>query len=93
MLAHKCLEMRVRKSREGMVWVVLSGVGRTMIVGVVYVNPGGMREMEMLFEVFLVNMKYEEKGFDIIVMENFNARIRLGAAAHPNSNGKRLLSW
>ena len=36
-------------------------------------------------------MKYEEKGFDVAVMGNFNARIGLGAEDHPNSNGKKLL--
>ena len=36
-------------------------------------------------------MKYEEKGFDVIVMGDFNAKIGLGAQEHPNSNGKRLL--
>ena len=51
-----------------------------------------MREMERLFEVFQVDVvKYEEKGLDVIVVENFNARIGLGAEEHPNSNGKRLL--
>ena len=35
--------------------------------------------------------KYEEKGFDVIVMRDFNAIIGLGAEKHPNSNGKRVL--
>ena len=37
---------RVRMSTEGLVWVELSGVGRKMIVGVVYVNPAGVRVRE-----------------------------------------------
>ena len=78
-LVHKSLESRVRKSSEGLVWVELSGVGRKMIVGVMYVNPEGVRETERLFEVLQVHeVKYEEKGFDVIVMEDFNARIGLG---------------
>ncbi len=36
-------------------------------------------------------VKYEEEGFDLIVMGDFNVRIGLGAEEHPNSNGKRLL--
>ena len=41
-------------------------------------------------------MKYagicdEEKGFDVFVMRDFNARIGLGAEEHPNYSGKRLL--
>ena len=36
-------------------------------------------------------VKYEENGFDVIVMEDFCARIGLEAEEHPNSNGKRLL--
>ena len=56
-----------------------------------YVNPEGVRleETERLLEEVDV-MKYEEKGFDV-VMGNFNARIGLGAEDGPNSNGKRLL--
>ena len=75
-------------------WVELSGVRRKMVVGVVNVNPEGVRvrEKERLFEVLLVDMvKYEEKDFDVIVMGDFNARIGLGAEEHPSSNGKRLL--
>ena len=36
-------------------------------------------------------VKYEEKGFDDIVMGDFNVRIGLGAEEHPNRKGKRLL--
>ena len=28
-------------------------------------------------------VKYEEKGYDVIVMGDFNARIGLGAEEHP----------
>ena len=60
-------------------WVKLSGMGRKMIVGVVYVNPERVKEVERLFEVLQVDvLKYEEKGFDVIVMWDFNARIGLG---------------
>ena len=46
-----------------------AGAGRKMIVGVVYVNPEGVREMERLFEVLQVDMvKYGKKAFDVIVM-------------------------
>ena len=36
-------------------------------------------------------VEYEEKGFDVIVMGGFNARIGMGVEEYPNSNGKRLL--
>ena len=70
MLVHKSLESMVRKSREGLIWVELSGVGRRMIVRVVYVNLERMRvrEMARLVEVLQVDVKYEEKVFDVIVM-------------------------
>ena len=42
-LVHRSLEARVRKSREELVWVESSGVGRKMIVGVVYANSEGVR--------------------------------------------------
>ena len=45
-LVHMSLESRVRKSREGLVWVELSGVRRKMVVEVVYVHPEGVRDGE-----------------------------------------------
>ena len=42
------------------------------MVGIVYVNPEGVRvrETERLFKVLQVDVvKYEEKGFDVIVVE------------------------
>ena len=58
-----------------------------------YAHPEGVRvrEMERLFEVLQVDVKYEEKGSDVIVMGDFNARIGLGAEEHPSSNRKRVL--
>ena len=42
------------------------------MVGVVNVSPEGVREMERLFEVLQVDIvKYEEKGFNVIVMEYY----------------------
>ena len=38
-LVSKSLELRVKKSRKGLVWVVLSRVGRKMVVGILYVSP------------------------------------------------------
>ena len=38
-------------------------------------------------------MKYEEKGFDVIVMGYFDARIGMGAEEQPSSNGKRMLEF
>ena len=69
-------------------WAELSSVGRKMIV---YVNPEVVRETERLFEILQVDVKYEEKGFDVAVMGDFNTRIGLEAEEHPNSNEKRLL--
>ena len=77
-------------------WIELSSVGREMIVVVVYVNleEVRVRETEKLFEVLQVDVvKYEENGFDVIVMEDFNARIGLGAEEHPNSMGSSCWSW
>ena len=52
-------------------------------------NSEGVRKMERLFEVLQVDVvKYEEKGFDVIVM---SISMQEGADEHPNSNGKRLL--
>ena len=63
-------------------------------MGVVYVNPEGVRETERLFEVLQADVeKYEDKGFYAIVMGDFNAKIGLGAEEHHNSNGKRRWSW
>ena len=56
-------------------------------------NPEGVRveEMERLFEVMQVDvMKYEEKGFVVILCWGINARIGSGVEDHPNSNRKRL---
>ena len=51
-----------------------------------------MREIERLLKVLQVDVvKYEEKGYDVIVMGYFKKKIRLRAEEHPNSNGKRLL--
>ena len=65
-----------------------------MAVGIVYVNPKGVRvqEMESFFEVFQSDVAvFEGKGYEVILMGDFNARIRLCEEAHPNSNGRRLL--
>ena len=52
-----------------------------------------VEKTERLFEVMQVDvMKYEEKGIDVVVMEDFNARFGLGAEDRPYSNGKRLLN-
>ena len=67
---------------------------RKLMIGVVYVNPEGMRveETKRLFEVMQVDvMKYEEKSFWGGGGGDINARIGLGAEDRPNSNGKRLL--
>ena len=51
----------------------------------------GIEETERLFKVMQVDViEYEEKGFDVDVMGDFNARIDLGTEDRPNSNGKRL---
>ena len=65
-------------------------MGRKLMIGVVYVNPEGMRveETERLFEVMQVDvMKYEEKGFDVMGAWSFNARIGLGAEDRPMGRG------
>ena len=48
MLVYKSSELRVRKSREGLVWTELSRVGIKMMIWVINL---GVREMERLFEV------------------------------------------
>ena len=68
--------------------VELSGVGRKWGSVCEPRRSERGRDRELL-QVDVV--KYEEKGFDVIVMGDFNARIGLRAEEHPNSNGKRLL--
>ena len=43
-LVHRSLESRVSSAREGLMWMELRGEGRrTLMIGVVYVNPEGVR--------------------------------------------------
>ena len=59
---------------------MLSG-GRKLAVACVYVNPEGVRsvESERLFEEIQENvLKYEDSGFEVVVMGDFNAHIGLG---------------
>ena len=72
----------------------MRGVGRKIIVVLVYVNPEGVRVRETgrVLEVLQAGvLKYETEGFDVIVVGDVNSRIRLGTEEHPNSYGKRLL--
>ena len=58
-----------------------------MIAGVVYVNPEGVRvqESEMWFEVMKAKeTDYQQAGFELRVMGDFNAHIGLGAEQSPN---------
>ena len=63
------------------------------MIGVVYVNPEGVRveEMVRLFEMMLVDIMKLKRHVFYVVMGDFNAIIGLGAEDHSNSNGKRLL--
>ena len=91
-LVNMSSESRVSSVRDGLVWVELKGEGRRkLMIGVIYVNPEGVRveEMERLFGCRWMH-EHEEKVFDV-VMGNFYPRIGLGAEDHPNSNGKRRL--
>ena len=91
---HRSLKSRVSSAREGLVWVKFRREGRRILmIGVVYVNPEGLRveEPERPFEAMEVDvMKFEGKGCDG-GKGDFNARIGLGVEYLPNSNGKRLL--
>ena len=49
-------------------------------------------ESERLFEEIQENvLKYEDSGFEGVVMGDFNAHIGLGSEEAPNRNGHRLL--
>ena len=75
-LLAKSLELRVSSARKGLVWVELRIEGEKEID-----DRSGLCESRRcegrrnrLFEVMQVDvMKYEEKGFDVMV--DFNARI------------------
>ena len=80
---------------EGAVWVELQVVeGNNMIVGMVYVNPEGVRvqESEMFFKMMKAKVtNYEEAGFEVLVPGDFIAHVGLGAEQSPNRNGRKLL--
>ena len=45
-----------------------------------------------MFECLQVEAsKYQNEEYEVILMGNFNARIKIGSEEHPNSNGRRLL--
>ena len=80
---------------EGAVWVELQvEEGNNMIVGMVYVNPEGVRvqESEMLFEMMKAKVTdYQEAGFEVLVVSDFNTHVGLGVEQSPNRNGRKLL--
>ena len=65
-----------------------------MIVGIVCVNPEGVRvkESEMLFEMMKTKVtEYQEGSFEVLVASDFNAHIRLEAEQSSNRNERKLL--
>ena len=68
--------------------------GNNMIVGMVCVNPEGARvqESEMLFEMMKAKVTdYQEAGFEVLDVGDFNGHIVLVAEQSPNRNGRKLL--
>ena len=53
-----------------------------------------VQEPEMLFE--MINAKvtdYQEAGFEVLVVGDFNVHIGLGAEQSPNRNGRKCWMW
>ena len=89
LLAKKNIRSKLILRIEGAVWVKLQ-----VVVGLVYVNPEGVRvqESEMLFEIMEAKVTdYQEAGFEVLVVRDFNVHIGLGAEQSPNRNGRKLL--
>ena len=79
MLVKKNIRSKLLLRIEGAVWVELQvREGNNMIVGMVYVNPEGVRvqESEMLFEMMKAKVTdYQEAGFTVLVMGDYNSHM------------------
>ena len=86
----------LRSQTEGVVWVeVRLEKERKLAVGVVYINPEGVRveNTEKQFEGMQEEIsRLQQKGFSIVLMGDFNPHIGLGEEQSPNRNGQKLLN-
>ena len=80
-----------------MVWVeVRLEKGRKLAVGIVYINPEGVRveNTEEQFEGMQEEIvRLQQKGFSVVLMGDFNAHIGLGEEQLPNKNGQKLVNF
>ena len=87
----------LRSQTEGVVWVeVRLEKGRKLAVGVVYINPEGVRveNTEEQFEGMQEEIvRLQQKGFSVVLMGDFNAYIGLGEEQSPNRNGQKLVNF
>ena len=96
LLVRNGLKARVLKEHEAMMWVELRlETGEKLAIGVVYMNPEGVRvqESQEYFDVIQADvLQWYQKGYRVVVMGDFNAHIGLGEEVTPNRNGRRLLN-
>ncbi len=98
-LVRESFQPRERCSSDGTVlWVECNGEGRKVMVGVVYINPEGVRveETKKIYEKLQQQVNdMREEGKMVVVMGDFNGRIGAGGGGDEvvNTNGRRLLAW
>ena len=82
----------LKSQTEGVLWVEirLEG-GRKLAVGVVCINPEGVRVDKQFGAIEDKVVRLQQKGFRVILMGDFNAHIGLGEEQSPNRNGQRLV--
>ncbi len=99
MLVRESLQPRMRGGRDGTVlWVECNGGGRKVMIGVVYINPEGVRveDTKKVYEKLEQEVnELRGQGKMILVMGDFNGRIGAGRGGDEviNTNGRRLLAW
>ena len=95
MLVQDSLRPQMRGGRDGAVlWVECNGGRRKVMIGVVYINPEGVRvaETKRMYEKLEQEVKeMREQGKVILTMGDFNGRIGAGRGGDEviNANGRR----
>lgn len=68
-----------------------------MVIGVVYINPEGVRvaEMKRMYDKLKQEVRLREQRKMILMMGDFKGRIGAGRGGDEviNANGRRLLAW
>ena len=98
MLVRESLRPQMRGGRDGTVlWVECNGGRRKVMIGVVYINPEGVRvaETKRIYEKLEQEVKEMREQGKILIMGDFNRRIGAGRGGDKviNANGRRLLAW